>query len=73
MFLEREKEVNGVATYVRYFDTLEDLMEFVELQERVNGIRVFCDKEKRSASFFGISEQLAHDLLVEEYEEEPRI
>ena len=62
-----------MATYVRYFDTLEDLMEFVELQERVNGIRVFCDKEKRSASLFGISEELAHDLLVEEYEEEPLI
>ena len=73
MFLEREKEVNGVATYVRYFDTLEDLMEFVELQERVNGIRIFCDKEKRSASLFDISEQLAHDLLLEEYEEESRI
>ena len=62
-----------MATYVRYFDTLEDLMEFVELQERVNGIRVFCDKEKRSASLFGISEELAHDLLVEEYVEESRI
>ena len=73
MFLEREKEVNGVATYVRYFDPLEDLMEFVELQERVTGIRVYCDKEKRSASLFNISEELAHDLLVEEYEEEPLI
>ena len=62
-----------MATYVRYFDTLEDLMEFVELQERVNGIRIFCDKEKRSASLFDISEQLAHDLLLEEYEEESRI
>ena len=48
-------------------------MEFVELQERVNGIRVYCDKEKRSASLFNISEELAHDLLVEEYEEEPLI
>ena len=31
MFLEREKEVNGVATYIRYFDTLDDLMEESDL------------------------------------------
>ncbi|NMC31150.1 MAG: hypothetical protein GYA36_01655 [Veillonellaceae bacterium] len=58
-----------MATYVRYFDTLEDLMEFVEIQERVNGIKVLCDKERRSAAVFGIDEELAHDLLLDEYEE----
>ncbi len=62
-----------MATYVRYFDTLEELLEFVEIQERVNGVKGFCDKERRSAALFGISEQLAHDLLLDEYEEMARI
>ncbi len=57
-----------MATYIRYFDTLEELMDFIEVQERVSGVTIYCDKEKKSASIFGISEQLAHDLLMDEYE-----
>ena len=60
-----------MANYVRYFDTVEDLLDFIELQERVTGVVAYCDKEKKSASFFGISEQLAHELLMDEYEEAP--
>lgn len=60
-----------MATYTRYFDTVEELMDFMELQERVNGLQVYCDKEKKRASLYGISEQLAHELLMEEYEEGP--
>ena len=59
-----------MATYVRYFDTLEELLDFAEIQERVNGLTVYCDKEKKSASVFGVSEELAHDLLMDEYEED---
>jgi hypothetical protein len=58
-----------MATYIRYFDTMEELMDFIEAQERVYGLTVYCDKEKKSASLYGISEQLAHDLLMDEYEE----
>ena len=61
-----------MATYVRYFDTLEQLLDFAEVQERVNGLTVYCDKERKSASVFGVSEELAHDLLMDEYEEDPK-
>ena len=61
-----------MATYVRYFDTLEQLLDFAEVQERVNGLTVYRDKEKKSASVFGVSEELAHDLLMDEYEEDSK-
>jgi hypothetical protein len=61
-----------MATYVRYFDTLDELLDFAEEQERVNGLTVYCDKEKKAASVFGISEALAHDLLMDEYEEDSK-
>jgi len=58
-----------MATYIRYFDTIEELMEFIEIQERATGLPIYCDKDKKSASMFEISEQLAHELLMDEYEE----
>jgi len=57
-----------MANYVRYFDTVEGLMDFIEVQERA-GITVICDKEKKRASLSGIDEQLAQVLLMDEDEE----